>query len=89
MCLFFQFFKEERLGSIGGADVRTCISAILNRLMTSDLQANISLTGKRTDKQGLTDTNVLELINCAVRITHPTYKDKDGEPIITKILTSK
>lgn len=86
MCLFF---KEARLGTIGGSDVRGCISAILNRLMTSDLQASISRTGKRTDKPGLMDTNVMELINCAVRITHPTYKDKDGEPIIANILTNK
>ncbi|XP_037051793.1 uncharacterized protein LOC119085482 [Bradysia coprophila] len=85
----FFVYMEKRLGSIGGVDVRSCIVAILNRLMCPDVQGKFSLTGKRTTKPGVTDTIIIELVHCAVRITHPTYKDKDGETIIGKIFTNK
>lgn len=79
------------MGLIGGSDPKSCIAAILNRLFSNKLQSTMSLTGKRTEKPIclMNYTVVMDLINNAVRITHKTYKDKDGEPIITKILSNK
>lgn len=51
----------------------------------------MTLTGKRTEKSiTLMDYPIImEVINNAVRINHGNYKDKEGEPIITKILSGK
>lgn len=87
MSLFESFQKEKRLGAIGGPDMKTCVLSILNRLMTKDLQASMTLTGKRTDKKGLLDhPDIMDLVHNSVRITFPNYKDKDGEAIIGKYL---
>lgn len=72
---------------IGGSDVKSCLTGILDRLLSKDFQANLCLTGKRTTKDGLKDfREIMDLINNSVRLSFPNYKDKDGESIIGKIL---
>ncbi len=75
------------MGSIGGSDVKSCITSILNRLMSKELQGVMTLTGKRTVKDGLIDhVEIMDLIHDSVRLTFENYKDKDGEIIIGKHL---
>ncbi|KAJ6624612.1 hypothetical protein Bhyg_16724, partial [Pseudolycoriella hygida] len=70
-----------------GGDMKLFITGIINRIVSKDLQGQLSWSGKRTAKPGLADhTRIVDLIHFCCRKKFPNYNSVEGERIIQKIL---